>query len=211
MLAGRGGRCMHRAPLALGLGPFGLAQARRSTPSAGAAAGACGPPGGARPARAAREARVTLTLNLTLAATARRRSVPFLLQAVRQGLQDLGARDLPAARAALAAGAQRVEARSSSAQVPPARCLITLHGLHFRHARAVRVAACCTSAQAPHGGCLVGCRAVRSDASLAVALSGNVRDVHAELHVVAQCCCPTEKACHAGLRSSHVYLNYMST
>ncbi|KAK9827269.1 hypothetical protein WJX81_006270 [Elliptochloris bilobata] len=45
-----------------------------------------------------------------------RRTVPYLLQAVRQGLQDLGARDLPAARAALASGAQRVEARSSSAQ-----------------------------------------------------------------------------------------------
>ena len=48
----------------------------------------------------------------------RRRTVPYLLQAVRQGLQDLGARDLPAARAALASGAQRVEARSSAAQVP---------------------------------------------------------------------------------------------
>ena len=44
--------------------------------------------------------------------------MPYLLQAVRQGLQDLGARDLPAARAALASGAQRVEARSSAAQVP---------------------------------------------------------------------------------------------
>jgi hypothetical protein len=111
--------------------------------------------------------------------------VPFLLQAVRQGLQDLGARDLPAARAALATGAQRVEARSSSAQVPPARCLIRLHELQFRHARAVRVAACCTLVQAPRGGRLVGCRAVRLDASLAVVLSGDVRDVHAELRVAA--------------------------
>ena len=43
--------------------------------------------------------------------------MPYLLQAVRQGLQDLGARDLPAAHAALASGEQRVEARSSAAQV----------------------------------------------------------------------------------------------
>ncbi len=138
MLAGRGGRCMHRAQLALRAWPR-LARRRR---------------GAAAPGRV--QARLTITLPLTLTATARRRSVPFLLQAVRQGLQDLGARDLPAARAALAAGAQRVEARSSSAQVPPAHRLIRLNILHLSLARCagpVRVAARRASVWAPHGGC----------------------------------------------------------
>jgi IMP dehydrogenase len=38
------------------------------------------------------------------------------VQAVRQGFQDLGARSIPAAHDALAAGVMRVEARSTSAQ-----------------------------------------------------------------------------------------------
>ncbi|BDA44055.1 Inosine-5'-monophosphate dehydrogenase 2 [Coccomyxa sp. Obi] len=45
-----------------------------------------------------------------------RKTVPFLVQAVKQGFQDLGTRSIPAAHAALAAGATRVEARSSAAQ-----------------------------------------------------------------------------------------------
>ena len=45
-----------------------------------------------------------------------RRTVPFLVQAVKQGFQDLGARSIPAAHTALAAGLMRVEARSSAAQ-----------------------------------------------------------------------------------------------
>ena len=47
---------------------------------------------------------------------ARRKTVPFLVQAVRQGFQDLGARSIPAAHDALAAGVMRVEARSTAAQ-----------------------------------------------------------------------------------------------
>jgi IMP dehydrogenase len=43
-------------------------------------------------------------------------SVPFLAQAARQGLQDLGARSVRAAHAALASGEQRLEARSGAAQ-----------------------------------------------------------------------------------------------
>jgi IMP dehydrogenase len=46
----------------------------------------------------------------------RRRTVPFLCQAVRQGFQDLGARSIPAAHAALRCGGMRLEARSSAAQ-----------------------------------------------------------------------------------------------
>ncbi len=45
-----------------------------------------------------------------------RKTVPFLMQAVRQGFQDLGARSIPAAHAALAGGVMRVEARSTAAQ-----------------------------------------------------------------------------------------------
>ncbi|KAK9916018.1 hypothetical protein WJX75_007361 [Coccomyxa subellipsoidea] len=45
-----------------------------------------------------------------------RKTVPFLVQAVRQGFQDLGARSIPAAHDALAAGVMRVEARSTAAQ-----------------------------------------------------------------------------------------------
>ena len=63
----------------------------------------------------------------------RRRTVPYLLQAVRQGLQDLGARDLPAARAALASGAQRVEARSSAAQVScPHMTVVRVNAVGFK-------------------------------------------------------------------------------
>lgn len=43
-------------------------------------------------------------------------SVPFLLQATRQGFQDLGAKSLAAAHAALDSGSQRVEARTGAAQ-----------------------------------------------------------------------------------------------
>ncbi|KAK9809215.1 hypothetical protein WJX72_011502 [[Myrmecia] bisecta] len=45
-----------------------------------------------------------------------RRTVPFLVQAVRQGFQDLGARDLQAARDMLHNGAMRVECRTGAAQ-----------------------------------------------------------------------------------------------
>ena len=46
----------------------------------------------------------------------RRRTIPFLAQAVRQGFQDMGVRGIPAAHAALAGGATRLEARSGAAQ-----------------------------------------------------------------------------------------------
>lgn len=42
--------------------------------------------------------------------------MPFLVQAVRQGFQDLGARSIHDAHAALAAGRMRLESRSSAAQ-----------------------------------------------------------------------------------------------
>lgn len=41
--------------------------------------------------------------------------LPFLLQATRQGFQDLGARDVRAAWRRLYAGEQRLEARTSAA------------------------------------------------------------------------------------------------
>ncbi len=45
-----------------------------------------------------------------------RSSVPFLAQAVRQGFQDMGVRSIAGARAAIAAGAARLEVRSGAAQ-----------------------------------------------------------------------------------------------
>ena len=42
--------------------------------------------------------------------------IPFLAQAVKQGFQDLGAKDLPGAHAMLADGRMRVECRTGSAQ-----------------------------------------------------------------------------------------------
>ena len=42
--------------------------------------------------------------------------LPFLMQAVRQGLQDMGVRSVPAAWSALQAGDLTLEARSSAAQ-----------------------------------------------------------------------------------------------
>lgn len=54
-----------------------------------------------------------------------RQSLPFLLQAVRQGLQDLGCRDLAAARAGVQAGSVRLEVRSGAAQAEGG-----VHSLH---------------------------------------------------------------------------------
>ena len=45
-----------------------------------------------------------------------RRTVPFLTQAVRQGFQDLGVKDLAAARAALYGGEMRMDCRTGAAQ-----------------------------------------------------------------------------------------------
>jgi len=45
-----------------------------------------------------------------------RSSVPFLAQAVRQGFQDMGVRSIAGARAAIPAGAARLEVRSGAAQ-----------------------------------------------------------------------------------------------
>jgi IMP dehydrogenase len=44
------------------------------------------------------------------------RNVPYLMQAVRQGFQDLGARGVAQAHAALHSGGQRLEARTGAAQ-----------------------------------------------------------------------------------------------
>eukprot|EP00850_Spirogloea_muscicola_P016684 SM000137S00462 [mRNA] locus=s137:213489:217324:- [translate_table: standard] len=52
--------------------------------------------------------------------------VPYTMQAVKQGFQDLGVRDLPAARAALNAGDIRLEVRTGAAQVEGG-----IHGLVF--------------------------------------------------------------------------------
>ena len=41
--------------------------------------------------------------------------VPFLMQAAKQGFQDLGAQDIDAAREQLYSGEQRVEARTNAA------------------------------------------------------------------------------------------------
>jgi len=46
-----------------------------------------------------------------------RRSVPYLLQAVKQGLQDLGAKSVTEAHAALYSGKQKLETRTGAAQV----------------------------------------------------------------------------------------------
>ena len=46
----------------------------------------------------------------------RRRTIPFFMQAVRQGLQDLGAKGLPAARDLLSSGELHLEVRSGAAQ-----------------------------------------------------------------------------------------------
>lgn len=45
-----------------------------------------------------------------------RQTVPFLLQATRQGFQDLGAKDLPSAHQLLKSGQMRLECRTGSAQ-----------------------------------------------------------------------------------------------
>eukprot|EP00850_Spirogloea_muscicola_P002341 SM000009S23470 [mRNA] locus=s9:160480:164345:- [translate_table: standard] len=52
--------------------------------------------------------------------------VPYTMQAVKQGFQDLGVRDLPAARAALDAGDIRLEVRTGAAQMEGG-----IHGLVF--------------------------------------------------------------------------------
>lgn len=45
-----------------------------------------------------------------------KKNVPFMIQAVKQGLQDLGAKSLADAHAALHSGTQRLEARTGAAQ-----------------------------------------------------------------------------------------------
>jgi IMP dehydrogenase len=48
-----------------------------------------------------------------------------MLQAVRQGFQDLGARDIPAVRERVASGTTRLEVRSGAAQAEGG-----VHNLH---------------------------------------------------------------------------------
>ncbi|GFH29400.1 inosine-5'-monophosphate dehydrogenase, partial [Haematococcus lacustris] len=45
-----------------------------------------------------------------------RRTVPFLIQAVKQGFQDLGARDISQARSLLYSGSMKMEGRTQAAQ-----------------------------------------------------------------------------------------------
>ena len=45
-----------------------------------------------------------------------RQTVPFLLQATRQGFQDLGAKDVPAIHELLKNGQMRLECRTGAAQ-----------------------------------------------------------------------------------------------
>jgi IMP dehydrogenase len=45
-----------------------------------------------------------------------RRTVPFLAQAVKQGFQDLGAKDLAGARQLLYSGSMKMEGRTQAAQ-----------------------------------------------------------------------------------------------
>lgn len=45
-----------------------------------------------------------------------RHNIPYLVQAVKQGFQDLGAKSIPEAHAALYGGAQRLETRTGAAQ-----------------------------------------------------------------------------------------------
>jgi IMP dehydrogenase len=45
-----------------------------------------------------------------------RRTVPFLAQAVKQGFQDLGAKDLEGCRKLLYSGSMRMEGRTQAAQ-----------------------------------------------------------------------------------------------
>lgn len=44
-----------------------------------------------------------------------RRTVPFLVQATKQGFQDLGVRDIPSARQALYNGEMKMECRTGAA------------------------------------------------------------------------------------------------
>jgi IMP dehydrogenase len=45
-----------------------------------------------------------------------RRTVPFLAQAVKQGFQDLGAKDLPGCKQLLYSGVMKMEGRTQAAQ-----------------------------------------------------------------------------------------------
>lgn len=52
----------------------------------------------------------------TVGLFAHRKMIPFLLQAVKQGFQDLGARDLHDAQERLTNGMTRLECRTGAAQ-----------------------------------------------------------------------------------------------
>ena len=60
-----------------------------------------------------------------------RHNVPYLLQAVKQGFQDLGAKSLAEAQAALYSGRQRLEVRTGAAQAEGG-----VHDMHSYEKRA---------------------------------------------------------------------------